>query len=620
MRGRGIALDHLPDRPAGGRQRPAAGQRVQRHRAILGDIEARRGPGPGLGHGEVFTSHPCGLVCAGQTPEPVDQLLRHPGRARQLACLGRRGARRNRKPFEHRREQTRQRQVRPFGIGADVEQHDLALTETRPGDQRRAIGERGDRAFGQFRRGFGHDLRVDRDIGRHSKAREGRAFGEGRQSTRLAPAHRAADRPPARAQPHRQEHVSLFAGRGHPRPGEAHEQPALFEPVGKAVGFGDLGHIGQHDDIGLRGQNIRQRALDQIGGGRERAVEVVGRAEQFEPLARRATGDQRDLAAARGVVGQADGAGRAQADDLEPADAVAQLRRQIEAQLGRAGLGGFAGQFTLDPGRVGADGSDVERNAERGRGEERHDDRTLVDLGGTKCRDRPAALPDGQRSAGGQRRSEVCAPLARKPVRNPERVEIPLGQGRLRGRGFPRLRRKTGQSRGQLGRRSEARRHRWRIGQRDQSGGAASGGRLAQRAVDTGAVAGPVTGRGPAAILDDQQWSTGGAGRDRVQNGAGKPKDRGGQRGHPQEQQPPRRALGLHLFVGKAEKQCHPRKPAPDRRGRNGAQQEPQDRQRHEAQQKPGRGKAQGTDQRHRAPRSSAAQSHRSAPCAGSPV
>ena len=90
-----------------------------------------------------------------------------------------------------------------------------------------------------------------------------------------------------------------------------------------------------------------------------------------------------------------------------------------------------------------------------------------------------------------------------------------------------------------------------------------------------------------------------------VQNRPSKANNRRRHREHPEQQKPPRRLVGLAILILQPQHQGDSRKAAANGGGRNGAQQQPQDRQRDQRQKKPGRGKGQGT-KGHRLPPASA--------------
>ena len=77
-------------------------------------------------------------------------------------------------------------------------------------------------------------------------------------------------------------------------------------------------------------------ALADLGVGRERALDVIGRRQQRLGDVGAGAGEDRDAAAARAFVDQPGRAGRRFVGDDEAADLIAQLDRQIELRVGRA--------------------------------------------------------------------------------------------------------------------------------------------------------------------------------------------------------------------------------------------------------------------------------------------
>ena len=111
----------------------------------------------------------------------------------------------------------------------------------------------------------------------------------------------------------------------------------------------------------------------------------------------------------------------------------------------------------------------------------------------------------------------------------------------------------------------------------------------------------PIAGIGPAAIDHDQQGTGAFNLCIRVQNRPCKPDNRRRHSQRAQQQQPPRGFIGFAGLIRQAQQQRNTRKPPFDRRGRDGAQQQPQDWQGDQAQQHPRRGKGHGS-KHHRPP------------------
>ena len=101
---------------------------------------------------------------------------------------------------EHFHEQTRQRQVRPVGIGGDVEEDHLAIAALGGRDQRRAVLQaRPHLHVGAERAGIGQHLLGDQHFGRHGQSGKQPFVAERRQRLRRRPRQRAAERASADA-------------------------------------------------------------------------------------------------------------------------------------------------------------------------------------------------------------------------------------------------------------------------------------------------------------------------------------------------------------------------------------------------------------------------------------
>jgi hypothetical protein len=92
----------------------------------------------------------------------------------------------------------------------------------------------------------------------------------------------------------------------------------------------------------------------------------------------------------------------------------------------------------------------------------------------------------------------------------------------------------------------------------------------------------PVPRRGPGGIHDDQERTIASPFRLRVQDGPAKPTMAAATASMRKQQKPPRRLVRLAVVVLQTQQKRHAGKPPPDRRGRDGAQQPPKDRQRKE--------------------------------------
>jgi hypothetical protein len=82
--------------------------------------------------------------------------------------------------------------------------------------------------------------------------------------------------------------------------------------------------------VGTGQQHVRKRAFHQVRRGRERLPKVMQRRQERLPLVVPLGVDQRDLAPLQRVIGKRHRTGRPDTRDLEPGDAVAQFRRQVE--------------------------------------------------------------------------------------------------------------------------------------------------------------------------------------------------------------------------------------------------------------------------------------------------
>ncbi len=187
---------------------------------------------------------------------------------------------------------------------------------------------------------------------------------------RLLPGQAAAERAAALAQLDRNE---IVFGLCEPGPCEPHQHAALVDPGIET--FAQLGRngadIGQDDHRQLLVEELRDALLRRafvgqphIGERRQRAGEVEGwRQQRLRGLAACAR-DDADGAATPALVEQLHRAGRTLAGDLEPADVVAQLDRQIERRFGllvlRAeGVAGFADRRGLLVQRAHGAGGDA---------------------------------------------------------------------------------------------------------------------------------------------------------------------------------------------------------------------------------------------------------------------
>ena len=517
-----------------------------------------------------------------------------------------------------------------------MEQHDLPLSDAFAGHQRRAVGELRDHPRGQRRVGLRHDLRGHGHVVGNRQAEERAVLGEGGERFRLAPAHGAADAAPTGAQAHRHQRVFLAAADiacGKARTGKAQQRAARLEPFEHAGLFArrQRGDIGQHDHVGVRGQHLFERAVEQVCGGLERAVEEVQRREQFEPLAVLVACDQCHLAAAQAVIGQGHRAGAAGAFDLEPGDPRPQFGGQVQLELGLGGGLLEAHRVAHQHRRVARRIEPVPGDGDFGLGAgaqtlQGETDMSILEAGRGQRVMGARAFEHGHLAARFQRREQRRAVVAGEPVGHPVAVEILFGQhldGARDARlvGLPRLGQNAGQARLQhagglelrlFGRREAQQGHRARL--------ALGAG---EQGVERCLPLAPVRGAGPAGIHHHQKRARARLGAAlllRVQHRPGEADDHRGDGEHPHEQQPPRRAVGDLLFILQAEQQHHAGKHPADRRRRHRAQDDPQHRQRQKPEQQPGRGKPEGAEHGHPWPPSIARYTHSSADCALSEV
>ena len=262
------------------------GHHVARKATVFALIQAWAQVGAERGCHQFFARDARQVLRIAQRAEPVQHFGRLPCGARQIGGFGCGGDRRHGKAFQHFNEQAGQRQVGPFGVRGDVDQHDLALAHALAGDQRCAIGQLRNHAGCQRRIRLGHDLRCDRDVLGNVQTKE-RAIGvKGRECFGLAPAHRAADGAATGAQADRHQRVFFAAGHvacGKAGTGKAQQHTALFQPFQqqRLFAFADGRDVGKDDNIGIGWQHIRQAAFNQIGSGFQSAFQIVGGRQQF---------------------------------------------------------------------------------------------------------------------------------------------------------------------------------------------------------------------------------------------------------------------------------------------------------------------------------------------------
>ena len=323
--------------------------------------------------------------------------------------------------------------------------------------------------------------------------------------------------------------------------------------------------------------------------------------------------DQRHLAPLQAVIRQAYRPGRPLAHDLEPRDPVAQFRRQrqrhLAPRIARRKGQRHPRQFPLDPRRIRPARHNLHLQRPRHRQAARRDLHRAI---GKSCRmqrqHRARALEHPHRPGTIQRGEKRLAPRPFQPVRKPERVKPLIGQNRrpsLQIARQPGLRLHRRQPPGPGIRRLKHHRFR-RIGQPQHRHRPPVTPRLFHQRARPLDPPPPVARIGPAAIQHHQQRPRPRLPLARVQDRPGKGDDRRGNRHHPQQKQPPGRAVRLVILVLQTQQQRHPRKPPPDRRGRHGAQQQPQHRQGHQRPKQHRRHKADRAQHEHHRPPSSA--------------
>ncbi len=467
----------------------------------------------------------------------------------------------------------------------------------------RAVAERGDDPFGQRRVGLGHHLGRDADLFGHSQAEERRVRAEGPQRLGLAPAHRAAHAAPARPQTNRHQRVLVVAAEvacGHPRPGKAHQKPARLDPVehGDLLGPGQDRYVGKDDRIGVGQKDIADGPVDQIRRRLERLFEVMRGRQKLQAFAVVKTRDQRDLAPAQRIVGQGHRARRAQAVDLEPRDAVAEFgrQRQVDHRVPRARIERQRGRHQ-GPGRArGIKAMGVH-----------HDFRGTTRLSADRpqCHDaigedrgrqrdhRARRFEYRDRATVFERRQQVAPPGMIEAVRHPEHLRTAvetarpvrhLGTIRHPGRGL-----QAGQALPHRLGGLKAQTVGGQVGEGDDRRRAARARGFGQKIVQPFQPPRPVARIRPCAVHHHQKRPGPFAFHLRVKDRSREAQDQRRDGDGAQQQKPPRRLVAFVVVVPETEKKGHAGKPPPDRRGRNRAQQEPQDRQRDQPQQKPGR-------------------------------
>ncbi len=300
--------------------------------------------------------------------------------------------------------------------------------------------------------------------------------------------------------------------------------------------------------------------------------------------------------------------------DLEPRDPVSELGRQRKLD-NRALLAAFKNE--RGTGKLARRSAGIE--AMRGNGDfggagwpaaqAFHRNDAILKPGWFQTEDRSRRFENGNGSVRLKPCEKRGAPAPVQPIGQPKRIETAfelfrpaLDVARCR---RPGLRVQPGQFSDPTVRRAEyERRVRRQIGGHHDACLAARARGIEKRRLGAFHPARPVRRVGPGAVDEDQKRSAGVTFDLGVQDRARKADDRGGNGEHPQQEQPPGRAVGLAFVVLQPQKQRHAGKPPPDRRGRHGAQQKPEQRQQDEPQKQPGGGKSYGADAEHQCARS----------------
>ncbi len=219
-----------------------------------------------------------------------------------------------------------------------MEQHHRALPKRSAGHKRGSVREAGNRAFRQGWVRLCYDLAGDFDVARDCEAEERRGVFKGLQCLGLAPRHRAANRAPADAQPHRHQWpglVTCHVRSGQPRSGKADQQTTGFDPFDQGRFF--LGRerrdIGQHDDIGRGDKNVGKSTFHKVCRGLQRFAEIVQRRQKRLLFILGTAGNQGDLPTLQCIISQRDGTGMTLAAQFKPGQAIAKFRWQVKLNL-----------------------------------------------------------------------------------------------------------------------------------------------------------------------------------------------------------------------------------------------------------------------------------------------
>ena len=244
-----------------------------------------------------------------------------------------RGARERDDALEHVDEASGERQIRPARVAGNVKEYDQTLAAPRAGHERRTVGKRRPRAFGQSRIRLRQDLTRHRHVVRHRHSAKGTLPRKACERLRFVPTQAAAEDAAAAPQFHRNE---VVVGRGKPRSGKPHQHAAILDPLGEPIVHvpGDGADVGKNQHRQILVEEMpdrfgRRLALGEphIGERTERAVEIVARRQQRLCGVGGRTGYDADGAAAPAFVEKLHGAGGALAGNLDPRDVVADFDR-----------------------------------------------------------------------------------------------------------------------------------------------------------------------------------------------------------------------------------------------------------------------------------------------------
>ena len=506
-------------------------------------------------------------------------------------------------PPQHLDEGARHRQVGPAHVSADMKQADNALAAMFAGDQRRAVFQRRPALGRQHRIRFGEHLAVDGDVLRHWETRERSVGGEAGEVLRLFPGQAAAEAAAAAAQFDRNQ---IVVGLRQPRPGKAHQHPALLDPRRDAfTNFRrQRADVGQHHHRQLLVEELRDRLLrralvaeSHIGERRQRAGEVEGRGQQRLRGIGGRSGDDTDRAAAPALVQELHRAGGSFAGDFKPGDVVAQLHRKIEPGLGlallrREHVTGLADRRPLLVERAHHAGGRAAIGAQHLHG---HLRRSVLGRGQGQRR-RCAAFKNRQRAildGFAQGLDKLRPAPGIDAIRQPGDLAVTGGLEETRdsGQGFDPLDR-IGLWR-ELAQRHPrgAARHEGDVagglGQRHQRDAAAVVVGVGDQLVGGLDPCIPARGRTPAVVEQDQQRLAAGAGETglRIPDRPGRGQNHQCCRQQAQRGQPPRRTRGGFLLRRDVEQQPRRRELDAPRPRRHHPQQPPQQRQAQQAQQ-----------------------------------